>query len=242
MGLKEKVLNIVKSEGADYFGVADLASAKEAIASQSGEEIASFPFAISIGIRMFDDIVDLLPKQKERWVRVTYRTSAYEVINARLDIAASKIAGVIRNEGYHAIPIASSKRVDSEKLCGAFSHKMAAHLAGLGWIGKSCLLITPEHGPRVRWVTVLTDAPLGPAGKPMDQRCGHCHECVDACPVHAFSGRNFVETEERNARYDAHKCEAYFDQQDETIGDPVCGMCVYICPHGRQERTVSRKE
>jgi epoxyqueuosine reductase QueG len=33
-------------------------------------------------------------------------------------------------------------------------------LAGLGWIGKSCSLISPHFGPRLRLVTVLTNAPL----------------------------------------------------------------------------------
>ncbi len=37
-------------------------------------------------------------------------------------------------------------------------------MAGLGRIGKSCLLITPEAGPRVHWATVLTDAPMQVTG------------------------------------------------------------------------------
>jgi hypothetical protein len=61
------------------------------------------------------------------------------------------------------------------------AHKLAAHLAGLGWIGKSCLLLTEQFGPRVRFVSVLTDAPLE-AGSPLDKPCGKCQVCIDACP------------------------------------------------------------
>ena len=110
---------------------------------------------------------------------------------------------------------------------------MAAHLAGLGWIGKSCLLVTPEAGPRVRWTTVLTDAPLK-AGTPMEMRCGDCHECVDICPVKAFTGRNFIESEPREARYDARRCEKYLKGLEASTGYGVCGMCLYICPHGKK--------
>ena len=45
---------------------------------------------------------------------------------------------------------------------GHLSHKLVAHLAGLGRIGRSCLLLTPGAGPRVRLATVLTNAPLDP--------------------------------------------------------------------------------
>jgi epoxyqueuosine reductase QueG len=117
---------------------------------------------------------------------------------------------------------------------GLFSHKLAAHLAGLGWIGKSCLLIASEVGPRVRWTTILTDAPLE-AGSPLSDRCGDCRLCVEACSSQAFTGRPFDPQEPREARFDAHRCEEYRNHlRDEVTGVRTCGMCVYICPYGRK--------
>jgi epoxyqueuosine reductase len=115
-----------------------------------------------------------------------------------------------------------------------FSHKLGAHLAGHGWIGKSCLLVTKEHGPRVRFVSVLTDAPLTPNGGPMGQRCGDCTECVDICPVQAFAGKNFREDEPREKRYDARRCCDYFAAMKAEGKLKVCGMCLYVCPYGRK--------
>ncbi len=223
---------LVMEEGADFFGVADLTLARDAIIEQGGNIVADYPRAVSIGIRLLDPIVDTLPT-KERPAIQSYKHHCYDVVNIQLDLLTLKVSGEIRRAGYRAFPMSASARVSDEKICAIFSHKMAAHLAGLGWIGKSCLLVTPEAGPRVRWTTILTDAPLK-TGKPMDTRCGDCRECVDICPVKAFTGRNFIETEPREARYDARRCEKYMKGREASTGFFVCGMCLYICPHGKK--------
>ena len=109
---------------------------------------------------------------------------------------------------------------------------MAARLAGLGWIGKCCLLVTPESGPRVRWGSVLTDASLKATKKPMKDGCGDCQECVDICPTKAFTGEPFREEDPREIRYDAHKCDKYLTKLEKTSALGVCGMCLYVCPYG----------
>jgi epoxyqueuosine reductase len=220
----------------DFFGVADLAPVRDFIVDQGGDWLAEFPVAVSIGITLPHAIVDQLPRRSERGVGVSYRTHAYNFINARLDQAASRVASHLQRQGWHSLPVPASKRVDKERICALFSHKLAAHIAGLGWIGKSCLLVTPQVGPRVRWATVLTQAPLARTGEPMESRCGDCRLCVDICPVQAFSGRNFIASEPRAMRYDAALCDRYVNK-GLLVKDPeagVCGMCLYICPHGRQ--------
>jgi epoxyqueuosine reductase QueG len=229
-----KIKTIAGLWHADYCGVADLVSAQPFIEDYGGKDIAAFPRAVSIGIVLPYAIVDLLPKRAERTVAVNYRTHAYRIINERLDLIASEIASVVQQAGYRALPIPASERSDSERICAPFSNKLAAHCAGIGWIGKSCLLITPEHGPRVRWCTVLTDAPFAPTGSPMKEQCGECDACVKACPVQAFTGRAFSEDEGRDARYDARACEQYLKEMERTFGLAVCGMCLYICPYGRK--------
>jgi epoxyqueuosine reductase len=233
MILDDSVRSFAEECGADLFGVADLSIAHDFILSRGGEDVASYPRAISIGIALLHTIVDQLPRRDEAAVAVSYRHHAYDIINERLDIIASRLCSLLQKEGYRAYPVPAAKRVDDERICSFFSHKLAAHLAGLGWIGKSCLLITPEAGPRVRWTTVLTDAPLAP-GRPLQEQCGDCQECVRICPVCAFTGRAFREDEPREARYDARKCEAYHKKLEKKNGLGVCGMCVYVCPYGHK--------
>lgn len=234
MKLDDHIKAFAENAGADFFGIADLAIARETIAEQGGSIVAEFPRAISIGIELFHSIVDQLPQRAERAVTVNYRHHCYDIINQRLDHITSRLNSMLQREGYKVMPIPASKRTDDDRLCGPFSHKLGAHLAGLGWIGKSCLLVTPESGPRVRWATVLTDAPLQATGTPMDEQCGSCRQCVEICPQQAFTGQPFCENEPREVRYDARKCEQYLDELKAKNGLGVCGLCLYVCPHGRK--------
>jgi len=234
MELNGRVRELAETMGADFFGVGDLSPAYKAVLAQGGPVLAEFPWAIAIGIALFHSIVDQLPQRADCTVAMSYKHHCYDLVNQRLDHITSRLSSVLQREGYRALPVPASQTVDDERLCGVFSHKMGAHLAGLGWIGKSCLLVTPEVGPRVRWATVLTDAPLEVTGEPMDERCGTCEACVEICPTRAFTGQPFRDEDPRDVRYAAHKCERYFAKMKKTTEFPTCGLCLYVCPHGRE--------
>jgi epoxyqueuosine reductase len=221
--------------GVDFWGVADLAPAEGFIFDQGGDAVAGYPRAVSVGIALSAAIVDQLPLRADWSVMVSYQHQ-YHTVNQRLDLVASHITSLVQRQGFRAFPIPAAERVDDQRICAVFSHKLAAHLAGLGWIGKSCLLITPQAGPRVRWVTVLTDAPLTVSGTPMSENCGACRECVDICPAGAFTGEPFREDDPREARYDAVRCDGYFRAlREQKRGSDVCGLCVCVCPYGREK-------
>jgi epoxyqueuosine reductase QueG len=228
---------LARDTGVDLFGVADLTAARSFILAQGGEHIARFPRAVSLGMRLLDSVVDELFRHEEPSAIYTYR-GLYNSANASLDRAALLVAKYLQEADFKAYPIPASQTINPKRLEGAFSHKLAAHLAGLGWIGKSCLLITPQHGPRVRLATVLTDASLQ-AGKPMPSRCGDCSKCVEICPVKAFTGVAFNSSEPREARFKASLCKGYTDKRAELLGEGLCGLCVYVCPWGRSESRAS---
>ena len=68
---------------------------------------------------------------------------------------------------------------------GVFAHKTAATQAGLGWIGKTAIFVSPRLGPWLRLTTVFTDAELASAGPITEGGCAKCRRCVDACPAGA---------------------------------------------------------
>ncbi len=226
---------MAKEQGIDFFGVADLAIAESFIQDQGGDYLSKFPKAVSVGIRLLDAVVDQLHMHNDRGAVFAYR-GLYNSVNSRLDHAALFLARRIQEEGYQAYPVPASQTVDSDRLTGVVSHKLAANLAGLGWIGRSCLLITPNCGPRARFATVFTDAPLK-TGFPMKNNCGDCKACVTICPVKAFTGASFKPSEPREARFNAHLCQNYMKKRQRELGEELCGLCVYVCPHGHHRRT-----
>jgi epoxyqueuosine reductase QueG len=233
---RNKLEEYTRSLGLDLFGVADLTDNQvhSFILMQGGEHISSFPKALSLGIRLLDPVVDQLYRHEEPSAIYSYR-GLYNSVNANLDRAALLTSKKLQGAGFKAYPIPASQTINDRKLEGTISHKLAAHLSGLGWIGKSCLLITPEYGPRVRFTTILTDALLI-SGKPIKNMCGDCSSCVDVCPPRAFTGVAFDSSEPRDVRFRAHQCRDYTQSRAQQLGEGICGLCVYICPFGLKKR------
>lgn len=143
----------------------------------------------------------------------------YRTINQLLDSIAIKTSNLIQSLGYQALPIPASQRVDSSRLRGLISHKKVATRAGLGWIGKSALLITTRYGPRVRLVSVLTDAPIKTSKPISEHRCGECMLCVEVCPARALKGRNWTLNTKREDLIEASLCHEVTSRNKEILGE-----------------------
>lgn len=228
--LQNELKSLAKALGIDFFGVADITGAHDFVMTQGGEHIASYPRAVTLGMGLLDAVVDELYRHEEPSALFSYR-GIYDTANENLNRAGLLVAKKIQEAGFKAYAIPASQTVNERKLEGAISHKLVAHLAGLGWIGKNCLLITPEHGPRLRLATILTDAPLE-VGKPIPNGCGECNECVDICPPKAITGVPFNPSQPRSVRFRAHQCRDYTQRRAQLLGEGICGLCVYTCPYG----------
>lgn len=237
--LTVRVTRIAKQLGAYRVGIASLEddAVSAAVRAQGDEKLAAFPRAVSMAFRLQDTVVSRLPEEhRVPLVAKTYGFHVYAAVNGLLDQAATLVAAALQDAGGAAMSIPTSLAVDAAGYRGPLSHKLVARMAGLGWIGRSCLLVTPGAGPRVRLVTVLTDAPLA-AGGPLARDCGACTLCVEACPAGAFTGRPFDLTEPIDSRMDVAACRHYREEAGRESGTEICGVCVAICPHGRRGRT-----
>ena len=116
-----------------------------------------------------------------------------------------------------------------------FSHKMAATRAGLGWIGKTDLLVSHAFGPRVRLAAMLLDYPGFSAGTPeTESRCGACDLCVQACPAQAAQGLPWRAGVDRDEFFNAFKCrEKCRELSLKNLGEAIslCGRCIAVCQH-----------
>lgn len=233
MYLNSIIENIVKAHNADFLGFANLEERQTEVNQLGSGIVSGYKYGISIGIGIPDSIVDHLPGRHDMDVAGEYRLFGYTVLNERLNMIASEVASVLSRHRYRTLPLTAADRND-ELQKALVSHKMIARFAGLGWIGKNCLLITKERGPRVRFISVLTNAPLETTEHIVTGGCGNCTACVDICPVQAIKGREFDEKEERELRIDYERCLGYLRDLAEKNKHSVCGMCLYVCPYGRK--------
>jgi epoxyqueuosine reductase QueG len=161
----------------------------------------------------------------------------YKRLNALLDEAAAALAAALRAAGHAAEPVNATiyeheyDQVEDWGDAGVFAHKTAATRAGLGWIGKTALLVTPGRGPWVRLATVFTDAPLQTGTPVTESRCGACRACVDACPADAGRDVLWRAGMPRDELFDEKTCEVYTERFEDLGG--VCGSCLAACPYGR---------
>lgn len=158
---------------------------------------------------------------------------------AELLMGLQKKTGLwLKETGYRflSIPPDSDRRTGKfvSKLYGLFSHKTAATCAGLGWVGKNGLVINEAYGPRLSWATVLTDAPLA-HNRPVEKSgCGNCGLCEAYCPSGAITGRHWSVDEPYTELVRYEKCRSLKKSRRGFDERPNCGLCINICPFGRQ--------
>ena len=218
------------SLGADLVGVADLAML-EGIKTTPPDLLQPFIRAVSLAVKLptavFEQMVD---RPTPLYAQV------YVNANLLLDQIALRLCGWLERHGASAFPIPASQALDMEDFTAHLSAKAVANAAGIGWQGKSLLIVTPQFGPRVRLVTVLTDLPLV-ADEPMKNRCGSCTNCADACVAQAIRNASTAfRFDSRDEALDFRRCAVKLVDEFRKlplVDKPICGICIKVCPWGR---------
>ncbi|MDR1482714.1 MAG: aminotransferase class I/II-fold pyridoxal phosphate-dependent enzyme [Synergistaceae bacterium] len=160
-----------------------------------------------------------------------FYSELYNTINRVLDDVAYRLASMLSSMGFkaHFFPRDGYGEIASlvEKPEAAFSQVLAGKYAGLGTIGANHCLLTPEFGPRVRVVSVITDAELPPDPMISYELCSGCGRCAASCPIGAFTERPDM----RIADMERYKCAEYHQFLRGEMRYP-CGVCVMACPVG----------
>ncbi|NSW77187.1 MAG: epoxyqueuosine reductase [Candidatus Atribacteria bacterium] len=198
---------------------------------------SEYSYGISLARKLDDRIIDEI----KNGPTVAYY-DLYNAVNDELNRKSDEIVSLCRRYGINALAVKAT--VDEQELDGdyertlryPFSHKMVATRAGIGWIGKTDLLVTYRFGPRVRLASVLTVEPIAEPGEPIDKSyCGDCDLCVRSCPARAATGTPWDITVDRDLFYDPFACRRFARSiSARNIGREVslCGICVSVCPRG----------
>lgn len=206
-------------DGVSLFGVGKVEPVREAFHPSIADVAKGLDHGISFGFCLSEAVMETVEDRPTLIYKHHYRT-----VNWLLDRVAFKCAGLIQAKGFRALPIPASQLVDWKAQLGHLPHVLTAHQAGLGWIGKSNLLVNPVHGAMVRYATVLTDMPLS-LDSPAEGNCGECRECINVCPAGAIT----------ETGYDRWKCFSKLKEFSRLkgIGVMICGLCVKVCKGGK---------
>jgi epoxyqueuosine reductase len=202
------------------------------------KKFTGYNYGISIGRKLDHSIVENIADGPTKEYYVHYRK-----INEELTLLSAGICDELNEHKIEAIripPTVSTEAIDTlyfNTLRTDLSHKLMATRAGLGWIGKTDLLITKKFGPRLRLTSILLKNRVIPESKPIDKsHCGTCNICFDICPAKAANGKLWDISMEREEFFDAWKCLnqcAEFGRLRLSMDARVCGICVAACPIGR---------
>jgi epoxyqueuosine reductase len=239
--------------GAAVFGVADARTYDEKAPAghRASDVLKGARSIVLVGDRLLDTPLDGIPGTRAEY------TANFHVTNDRLNHALFELAGFLQSAGHKAFPVpyrempgwnlegrsAGSlkllrplmtaprvREVVGSRLWENLSYRHLAAEAGLGELGLNNLLLTPEHGPRVRFVALVTDAEL-PGGSPFEpylckpDKCGYA--CVRACPAGALSADGDPTDKPACLKY-------YIKLGIPGMSGVRCGLCVAKCPVYRE--------
>ena len=238
-----RIRNFVMEEGGDLFGVA---SARVLSAAPEGfrpHDILPEAHAVIVaGKRLSDATVETTPSRMF--------DTMYVSTNAFIDRLILKITDALIRLGFRAIAVGPHS-LDGRRFMGDISQKHAAVAAGLGRFGLQSLVLTPQFGPRQRWGTVITHAPLI-LGSPLKEQlcrpesCGTA--CIKNCPVGALSENRTESIGKPDflpgglwyyGNVDKLRCSTYRIKRKEelgwtTDGGHACAICLKVCPVGQR--------
>lgn len=223
MNFAEELKDRLRDWGASFTGFSN-------VADKLTGGLSGLPYAITVGVRLSDFIIEEINDRPTYTYFHHYRT-----VNALIDQITLRGMLLIQEQGYKAVAVPASQTVNDREdaYSGIFPHKTAAVKAGLGWIGRNGLFISRDYGPRVRLGTLLTDMQLPDGEEMMDSMCGGCRKCVESCPAMALTGNCWEEGCDRGRVVDAKACSDYMNAKFKHIGrGSVCGICFRVCPKG----------
>jgi epoxyqueuosine reductase len=163
----------------------------------------------------------------------------------REERARGRIARYAWGDDYHDVIAAKLDKIDiflrefgGQQKCyvdtGPILERDHAAKAGIGWHGKSTMLINEKLGTWFFLAEILTTLEL-PSDEAARDRCGTCERCITACPTGAITAPH---------KLDARRCISYLTIELKSsiplelrplIGDRIfgCDDCLDACPWNR---------
>jgi epoxyqueuosine reductase QueG len=248
MELTQEVTEMAKGLGASLVGVAPVERFDGApTAHHPAELLPGAKTVLTFGIRILDRVMDwpallkgspfFSEAKRAGALRIClYERSGYQVLNDHLDVIAMRLATHLEELGHPSLFFPSTNAGLPEEyitLPAMFSQRHAAVRAGLGEFGLNNVVVTAQYGPRIRWNSVITQAPLEPSPLLAHKTCDGlaCNACVAQCPGEAL--RPLPEAGEDNLWLDPPARTDWAVCRKTRLATDCMGRCLRVCPTGR---------
>lgn len=117
-----------------------------------------------------------------------------------------------------------------------------ARKAGLGWIGRSSMLINKDWGSKVFLCEIVCNFITDYNKENVKPSCGECRRCIEACPNKAIDERLGLDSS-RCISYQTIEKKSAADREIELGGYIYgCDICVEVCPWNRKARTTEQQD
>ncbi|WP_019377112.1 tRNA epoxyqueuosine(34) reductase QueG [Virgibacillus halodenitrificans] len=247
--LKQEVIEYSKEIGIDKIGFASVdvfselkerLKRQQTLGYQSGFEKGSvderteptrllpeaqsiISIALAYPSRMKDAPKSTKEERRGIFARASWGIDYHVVMREKLD----KLADFLKEK----VPDVSNRvMVDT----GELSDRAVAERAGIGFSGKNTAIITPEFGSFVYLGELITNIPFLP-DSPVEDSCGDCTKCLDACPTGALI---------QGGQLNAQRCIAFLTQTKDFLPDEFrtkignrvygCDTCQVVCPKNKK--------
>lgn len=116
------------------------------------------------------------------------------------------------------------------------AEKSYARRAGLGWIGRNSLLITPDYGSFILLGELVINEDVDEYDEPKEfVGCGECRRCIEACPNGAISEGRYIDT---------RRCISCRTIEPMAEGGAIdldgwifgCDACQLVCPYNQRAK------
>ncbi|MBM3183201.1 MAG: epoxyqueuosine reductase [Chloroflexi bacterium] len=187
--LKQEITKLAREMGIDKIGVTTRERLSDA--PPSGDltyVLPSAKSAISLAVALDKQAIrDFLSKKDQMAHTRDHRASYMRVIEAGMTLEK-----LLHEKGHEAKTLWPNyeyrKGQPFLSMAPPLSHRYVAVAAGIGWLGWSGNVLTPEYGATVSLLSIVTSAELEP-DEPMEQRdsCDKCRLCTASCPSYFIS-------------------------------------------------------
>lgn len=219
MELTEELKKILYGQGADLVGIGDISKSAD----------CHFKTGVAVAVSLPKKIILDLQKAPTREY-----FDLYYALNQKLNEIVMEGERFLRDNGFKAYAQTTDRVSIGQNNITKLPHKTVATRAGLGWIGKNCLLVTPQYGSAIRISSLLTNAPLE-YNEPIDRSCcKECNLCVKNCPAQALKGTLWEIGVQREKIIDTEKCykkELEIMSEATGIKKDLCGKCFAVCAY-----------